>query len=239
MDHMEDEYSQDISLLPGPQDPSSLLQPQDENSGADLPDNTVLEEHEMRNKLMDVESSFLPEVSHIANRNGADAGADDSYSFGVSNDNLAVRKRPNPINVSSPFRNISAESSKENPDHRSPRTPPEFYKTPAPEQQNFRESDEGENMTAEIPNTSALETMSSSPTAARTVSRVQSLATLGGYETAAEDEDYEESPSKKPPLARDDDDTPKKGAQNESEAQRFECGRHYFRNNTFPTLKTT
>ncbi len=212
MDDLDDEYSQDISFLPGPQDPSSLLQAQDENGGADLPNNTVLEEREMRNKLMDVESSFLPEVSHLGS-NGPNAGTDDSYLFGVPNDNLAVRKRPHPIDVSSSFRDISAESAKENVDNRSPRTPPDSYKTPAPEQQNFHESNEAENMTPEIHNTSALENMSSSPTAARTVSRVQSLATLGGYETAAEDADYQDSPSKKPPSSRDDDATPKKGAQ--------------------------
>lgn len=213
MDHLDDEYSQDISLLPSPQDPSSLLQPHDENSGADRPNTTVLEEREMRNKLMDVESSFLPEVSHLANNNGPSTGTDDSYLFGLSNDNLAVRKKPHPIDVSGPFRNISAGSSKENEEHRSPRTPPESYKTPAPEQQNFHVSDGAENITPEIPNTSALENMSSSPTAARTVSRVQSLATLGGYETAAEDGEYDESPSKKPPPTRDEDATPKKGAQ--------------------------
>ena len=210
MDHLYDESSQEISsFLPGPHDPSSLLQPQDDNSGAGLPNNTVLEEHEMRKQLMDVESSFLPELSHLANKN---AGADDSYMFGAPNDNLAVRKRPHPIDVSSPFRDISAESSKENTEHQSPRTPPESYKTPAPEQQNFRESENAENVTPEIPNTSALENMSSSPTAARTVSRVQSLATLGGYETAAEERDYPDSPSKKPPITQDDDATPRKRA---------------------------
>ena len=214
MDHIHNDSLQDISSpLPGPQDPSSLLQPHGDDSGAHLPNNTVLEEQEMRNRLMDVESSFLPELSHLASTSQKE-GANNSFVFGSPNANLAVKKRPHPIEVSSHFRDISAESSKEIADARSPRTPPETYKTPAPEQQNFPNMEDEENATPEIPNTSALEKMSSSPTAARTLSRVQSLATLGGYETAAEERDFPNSPSKKPHHTQDDEDsTPRKAFQ--------------------------
>ena len=66
---------------------NSLLQHPPSDNGEDerYPNQTILEEKEMRQKLMDMESSFLPEPSTIqipsADPNG---GADDTYLLGVS-----------------------------------------------------------------------------------------------------------------------------------------------------------
>ena len=82
-------------------------------------------------------------------------------------------------------------------------TPQSTYKTPAPsrDQLIIEELDSDSHA-----NTSALETMSSSPTAAataRSVSRVVSLASIEGYETAAEGRDP-------PRQEQEEDSTPRK-----------------------------
>ena len=195
------------SINHSPPNDASLLPPFDENSPMQA-NNTAI----IHKKLMDVESSFLPEFSHLAGPNRRTDGADDTVAFGVPNENLAVRQKPIASDVLSPIQ----EPTNEFFDHsqsglQSPQTPPGAYKTPAPEQQRLRYNPDhsSEKKTPEAPNTSDLETMSSSPTAAaaaRTVSRVQSMATMGGYETADErlpqgsnesdDEDHEVTPRK-------------------------------------------
>jgi hypothetical protein len=195
------------SINHSPPNDASLLPPFDENSPMQA-NNTAI----IHKKLMDVESSFLPEFSHLAGPNGRTDGADDTVAFGVPNENPAVRQKPIASDVLSPIQ----EPTNEFFDYtqsglQSPQTPPGAYKTPAPEQQRLRYNpDHGsQKKTPEAPNTSDLETMSSSPTAAaaaRTVSRVQSMATMGGYETADErlpqgsnesdDEDHEVTPRK-------------------------------------------
>lgn len=74
----------DPSLLPG-RDDSSLLPLSSENGDQERGNNqTLMEEHEMRRKLMDMESSFLPEPSTIdVAATGPTAGADDTYLVGV------------------------------------------------------------------------------------------------------------------------------------------------------------
>ncbi|KAJ5152882.1 Anucleate primary sterigmata protein B [Penicillium canariense] len=77
----------DISLLPPltDRDDSSLFPLSSENGDHERGNNqTLIEEHEMRRKLMDMESSFLPEPSTIdVAAAGPSAGADDTYLVGV------------------------------------------------------------------------------------------------------------------------------------------------------------
>jgi chromosome segregation ATPase len=189
------------SFLPHQRDPSSLLEKM-EYSSAGHP-NTTFDEKEMNRQLADVESSFLPEISQIQPQDGQARGADDTFAFGVLNDNIAIRKRPHPIDVTSAFRDIDTESKENVP---SPNTPDQTFKTPAISQNGFEGAEDSQVSDSAAPNTSQLEQMSSSPaTVARTVSRVQSLATIGGYETAAEDRDDQESPSKKPRTVQDEE----------------------------------
>lgn len=78
---------EDSGLLPPltDRDDSSLLPLSSENGDQERGNNqTLIEEHEMRRKLMDVESSFLPEPSTIdVAATGPTAGADDTYLVGV------------------------------------------------------------------------------------------------------------------------------------------------------------
>ncbi|KAJ6115102.1 hypothetical protein N7486_000880 [Penicillium sp. IBT 16267x] len=77
---------EDISILPPltDRDDSSLF-PLSENGEHERGNNqTLIEEREMRHKLMDMESSFLPEPSTIdVAATGPRAGADDTYLVGV------------------------------------------------------------------------------------------------------------------------------------------------------------
>ncbi len=211
------------SFLPGPKDPSSLLQGVDENTHLDLPANRTLDETEMNKKLLDVESSFLPEPSQIISRSSANSGADDTYQFGVPNDNIAVRKKPHPIKISRPYGDSESHTGPDAVPAQSPRTPPGGYKTPAPGDQEFSNMGDSIGLTPEAPSTSALENMSSSPTAAaaaRTLSRVQSLATMGGYETAQEHEDEPRTSTRLGQHRNDEDETPRKnGTQNDQDNQ--------------------
>lgn len=184
---------------------------------------TASEEHGLHNQLDDVESSFLPEFSHLAPKQGYGPTADDTYMFGVPKEFAIPRRSYDHIGDSDgSFRDIK-EELRENDGHR-PETPPGAYKTPAPEDQNtksFRTHEEEPAVrprTPDIPNTSSLETMSSSPTAAaaaRTVSRAQSMATMGGYETADERVPTE-SPTGQIESDDDKDITPTKKGKNSS-----------------------
>ncbi|KIX07642.1 uncharacterized protein Z518_02295 [Rhinocladiella mackenziei CBS 650.93] len=225
------------SLPPGTKDPSSLLQPLDENTNIELPANMTLDESAMNKKLLDVESSFMPESSPLAEKDPATTGADDTHFFGILNDNIAVRKKPHPIHISYTSEDTENQPETNTVSAQSPRTPPGGYKTPALEQQEFHDMDGSEENTPQIRNTSALEQMSSSPTAAaaaRTLSRVQSLATLGGYETANEREDQIRSDKKSEPAQDDHDATPRKyeqenrflGVPNSSDGQQESADTH-------------
>lgn len=78
---------EDTSVLPPltDRDDSSLFPLSSENGDHERVNNqTLMEEHEMRRKLMDMESSFLPEPSTIeVAPTGPSAGADDTYLVGV------------------------------------------------------------------------------------------------------------------------------------------------------------
>ncbi|OJD21414.1 hypothetical protein ACJ73_07245 [Blastomyces percursus] len=156
-----------------------------------LPNQTALDEKDMRQKLLDMESSFLPEPSTIdvAATPGVPA-PDDTYLIGVGDRDLSQ---------------VGEDDSRETPP--SPTTPPGAYKTPAARRATKLEpslfEDEGDSEEKrgsehshdndnyedldltpsakgnDTINTSSLETISSSPTAAaaaRTVSRATSTA---------------------------------------------------------------
>ncbi|EQL29568.1 hypothetical protein, variant [Blastomyces dermatitidis ATCC 26199] len=156
-----------------------------------LPNQTALDEKEMRQKLLDIESSFLPEPSTIdvAATPGVPA-PDDTYLIGVGDRDVSQ---------------VDEGDSRETPP--SPTTPPGAYKTPAARRATRLEpslfEDEGDSdekrgsehshdndnyedldLTPSAKgndtlNTSSLDTVSSSPTAAaaaRTVSRAISTA---------------------------------------------------------------
>ncbi|KAL9578125.1 MAG: hypothetical protein Q9203_007207, partial [Teloschistes exilis] len=127
----------------------------------------TVDEKEIRRRLMDLDSSFLPGTSP-APRARKTATADIDETSGAQQ------------NSESPAESPRSQAKGQTLDTReSPATPPELYKTPAP--------GKGETEGNDHFNTSSLETMSSSPAAAaaaRTLSRVVSVASTRSYETA-------------------------------------------------------
>lgn len=144
----------------------------------------TLDEGELHRKLMDMDSSFLPGTSPAAQ--AGNSGADDTY----------VLRGARPTPGSEYNQRDIREAGKEDDINVSPDTPSEMYKTPAPgrEEMSIRSSmdhTEAVDDFAQL-NTSLLETMSSSPTAAaaaRTVSRAVSMASSKSYETADDTHD--------------------------------------------------
>lgn len=149
---------------------------------------STLEEKEMRRRLMDMDSSFLPQLSPTG-RPGQ-SGVDDTFVFGgVHADEDGVMSSNAKSRSEESESMITAQPElKDDGASESPATPPGTYQTPAP----TRHHDSGVDdlslaQDEDHDNTSSLETMSSSPTAAaaaRTMSRSLSIATIGGYETA-------------------------------------------------------
>ncbi|KAL8708787.1 MAG: hypothetical protein Q9220_006348 [cf. Caloplaca sp. 1 TL-2023] len=148
----------------------------DETEIEALREGDTVDEGEMRRKLMDMDSSFLPNTSPTAPI--SKTGADDTY----------VKDHPSP-RVEGSGDHLDGEDAlnEQGGDIQdSPATPPEMYKTPAPGREETIRRHSPEAKEPNDFNTSSLETMSSSPTAAaaaRTVSRAVSSISLG-YETA-------------------------------------------------------
>ena len=144
---------------------------------------TFLQEKEMRMRLEDVDSTFLPELSPATQTR-----TDDNTNF----------SEPHPNSYAATVQQANEDNYRQSmdPSHgdldimaHSPATPPEMYQTPAPGREELQSRDSpGTETDHRDYNTSSLETMSSSPTAAaaaRTVSRAVSMASIDrGYETA-------------------------------------------------------
>lgn len=172
-----------LPSLPAIDDNSLLPAPSENGRSRNTGDVSTSDENEMRRKLMDIESSFLPELSPAVP--SGRAGADDTFVYGdrhpsERSDHAGTDQAKNGkstyVATKGHQRGVSGVSA-------SPATPPEMYKTPAPRRGASPTYGSG----PEEANTSSLKTMSSSPTAAaaaRTVSRVLSMSSMEGYETA-------------------------------------------------------
>lgn len=171
--HEHEDSSLSLPPLPDRDDSalvSSYLQPSSETGDVHRQNNqTILEEREMRKKLMDMESSFLPEPSTIGIASGdPHAGADDTYLVGIV-------ERSGEASFDSEYSSINVPQittqGKEQDDRHDTNGPDEA--TPAGVQDR------------DGINTSSLETLTSSPTAeaaARTVSRILSIASSRSQE---------------------------------------------------------
>ena len=185
----DSELNDSVSSEQAQSDSSVLYAPRDEGKShgeAEQGENgETIDEVEMKRRLLDFDSTFYPDQSYGGPR--LKSGADDAYVLGNPRD---VSKHSRNTSVSTKEYH-SSEEMEEPHGNSSLDTPPEAYQTPAPTRAydlpssaaDFDEKHPEHNTTA------SLETMSSSPTAAaaaRTVSRVVSLASIGGYETADE-----------------------------------------------------
>lgn len=170
---------------------------------------TFLQEKEMRQRLEDVDSTFLPEVSP-ATHTRTDDSAD--YSQPHPNSSAATIQKENDENYKlsmDPFRGDQDTMA------HSPVTPPEMYQTPAPGRAELQSQDSPDTgIDRGHYDISSLEAMSSSPTAAataRTVSRAVSMASMdGGYETADDSKGGIALEQSSPGAETDNHPTPRK-----------------------------
>lgn len=191
----DDTNQDDSSLLPPQIDlPSSLMEDSIEQSvrpggrdGDDQPaiTNTVLEEQEMHKKLADFESSFLPEPSTLSDQIGGTSSSPHADLISLDSQDTRTTGGVRTKDQSHEAPCLSQANAAHSPTSAGYTTPTDEDRPPSPPDHALPSRIETDRI---LPNTSALEQMSSSPTAARTVSRVQSLASIGGYETAAERE---------------------------------------------------
>ena len=170
---------------------------------------TFLQEKEMRMRLEDVDSTFLPAMSP-ATHTRTDESAD--FSEPRTSSYVAAGQQANEENDKHSMDSCSGDQDTMT---HSPATPPETYQTPAPgreelQSRNALDTESGHGHY----NTSSLETMSSSPTAAaaaRTVSRAVSMASMdGGYETADDSKGGIALEQSSPGAETDDHPTPRK-----------------------------
>ena len=166
-----------------PFEDESYVNTASDDARLDLADEgNTADEREIHRKLMDMESTFLPNTSPAVQVKSS--GADDTYV--LSDGKSAQEGREDQSNID--------EYEQHDDRQKSPPTPPEMYQTPAPGREDIKQRHAYEDETNDPSqyNTSSLETMSSSPTAAaaaRTVSRAVSSASTGGYETADDTHD--------------------------------------------------
>ncbi|MCJ1468998.1 Anucleate primary sterigmata protein B [Pseudocyphellaria aurata] len=176
------------TLDPVPRNNSTRAAPGEDGRGSLEGETSVLEEQEMRRRLMDMDSSFSPLLSPTGRPSGS--GVDDTFVFGGvhSPENAVVASDEHSTDRDFESMITARTGFKDEDTQESPMTPPGMYQTPAPDREMLAKMD-GPNpaLDGDHDYTSSLETMSSSPTtaaAARTVSRVLSMASTGGYETA-------------------------------------------------------
>lgn len=129
-------------------------------------DASAFMDKEMRRELLDVESSFLPELEPETAAEGGKQGADDTYLFGGSPGNGKPKGHvKNQKSIAEQIRESLAAEKKMSEDERegstSPGTPPSAYKTPfhGNEYSNVDGNAESKDSTTE------LDELSSSPTA--------------------------------------------------------------------------
>lgn len=183
--------------------------------------NVVLDEREMRRKLMDMESSFLPEVSTVAL---GGPGVETEGDPGDSGQNRAAGDSSSGINqAGGDFNTHESGSTIKQTEESSFNSPGAFY-TPAPGREDGVDLDatlSGERDRAMVGDTtSALETMTSSPTAAaaaRTVYRVLSSTSHKKYDAVA-DADSSTAAESRDNTEADVDATPRKSTRNNLEA---------------------
>ena len=145
---------------------------------------SVLEEQEMRRRLMDVDSSFLPNVSPAGKPRGS--GVDDTFVFGGvhSPENAMVAHDEHSTDPDSESMTTAQTAFKDENSLESPMTPPGMYQTPAPHREVLSRLGDINSPHGDHDNTSSLETMSPSPSAAaaaRTVSRAISMESTGDH----------------------------------------------------------
>ncbi|KAF1988284.1 hypothetical protein K402DRAFT_445521 [Aulographum hederae CBS 113979] len=174
--HADDLFEQDDSELP-PLPDDSFLQPSegDESQHHNNSDMSSMSEQAMKHRLMDIESSFLPDPAPAAAQETI-VGADDTYLFGGSPGNT----RPTSAHTQSELDGAELEQS--------PDTPADAYKTPAPYrvEEDAEDGAEGNEQAQERSGSSASEMIPSSPMAAAHKRNLSKTLTVPGMDAQSD-----------------------------------------------------
>ena len=180
---------------------NSMITSSSEDGGIQLQeDESTLEEREIRRKLLEEDSTFLPPLSPFAG-----SGRYDTLTSGAALHSFVTPNKPYPNDEISQ-QSIESASG--------------LYQTPAPGRQPSPQKQvSGENENAEY-STSSPDPASSSPTvkaAARKPSRPTSAASTEGYKTADDEQQASEAPNE----TAEEDPTPRKVTPPESSASQL------------------
>ncbi|MCJ1457016.1 Anucleate primary sterigmata protein B [Mycoblastus sanguinarius] len=191
-----------------PEDDSLLNAPNEDMAGEG---DTFIQEKEMRLRLEEVDSTFLPEISPAARPR-----VDEAFVFGQPHPNSeAAILSDVQQNGLEGLRSLTGANTDLDDTPSSPATPSGLYQTPAPGREDLP-SRSGPDTAIDHGNynTSSLGTLSSSPTAAavaRTVSRAVSMASMdAGYETADDSKGGIQLEDSSKDARIDDNTTPRK-----------------------------
>ena len=205
------------SPTPSPRNDDGLLHiPEAQDGDATNEAMSMLDESEMGRKLMDVESSFLPEISPIAPTRAAETN-DTSSNIEAPETTTESNSLSDEVgkNVTTGHTHDNEPSMHQDNKLRSS-TPSESYQTPASVRDKTPAEDATSHEESEPANsadTSSPEMMTSSPTAAaaaRSKSRPVSTGTIGGYETADDGSPIKESFEQSTMDGADEVATPRK-----------------------------
>ena len=182
---------------------NSTITASSETGGIALPEEaSTLEEREIRKRLMDEDSTFLPPLSPFTGSGRYDTLT--SGSFRSSPDTATQERRTNEQSSDDNFPKTAMQqpirqSPRAGQTPASPETPPGMYQTPAPGREE-----------------SPQESMSSSPTAqaaSRRPSRPTSMTSIDGYKTAKDEKQFVQPKAPKPV---DGEETPRENRSRQS-----------------------
>jgi hypothetical protein len=177
----------DLPPLPTDDEDFSLAEPESEGANSAIDnDSSAMLERNMKRELLDMESSFLPDISTASAAAGGAVGADDTFLFGGSPGHLKEKDSVANFAKSNFIEEDTAESAgeeREQPVTRSPTTPSSAYKTPF---HTAAEADADADAGAVADGTSEVETLLSSPSAAAAERNLSRTAPIP-KETNAED----------------------------------------------------
>jgi predicted nucleic acid-binding Zn-ribbon protein len=173
----------DSDLPPLPiDDDESFLQAPPDLADSQMSDPSALMDHEMNQKLMDIESSFIPEASVHLDAPQTKPGADDTYLFGGSpGHSRALSPAPSSkaaLDCDKPTEPANEPNDDSSLSINEPPTPADAYKTPFANRHALEEHDDSIDG-----GTSTSEPLPSSPSAEaakRNLTKISSQANLAG-----------------------------------------------------------
>ncbi|KAJ9647261.1 hypothetical protein H2199_002248 [Coniosporium tulheliwenetii] len=174
----------DLPPLPLGSDGSFLLESSELANSNIQSDGSALMEREMKRKLMDVESSFLPEVSP-GGLIGGTVGADDTYVFGGSSGGAKPASQLKENDQTQSAVSVPSDSMPMDNSDAAP-TPSDAYQTPAPfnydhEAQSEVGADQESNVEHGRPPTQELPSSPAAAAAERTLSRAVNVAAVNSH----------------------------------------------------------